>query len=340
MLRSRVVQVNGPARTEKEPSPAAELKGIRGYPSAAEVTMNLRDLECFFAVAGELHFGAAAQQLHMSPSAVTEAVRRLERGVGGALLVRTTRHVELTPLGAEFVEHVRPVYHALRDAYEDCRRIATRSPGRFVLSYTKEYEERVFAVVRGLAKLVPHVAIEISELGTAAQIEALRRHRIDAGIVWEVPADPPFARWVLDRCGYTALMLNEHPLANETELSLTQLAAEPLVLTPRDLNPHLFDRVLDAFIHVGLTPKLMPAAFGNLSTQVLTGRGIGLLPTLAVPEPRLSGVRYIPLGPGGPVVARALVWLRDQPWAHLADLIECLNRPAHVREPDQVLVGG
>jgi DNA-binding transcriptional LysR family regulator len=137
-------------------------------------------------------------------------------------------------------------------------------------------------------------------------------------------------------------MLNEHPLANETELSLTQLAAEPLVLTPRDLNPHLFDRVLDAFTHAGLTPKLMPAAFGNLSTQVLTGRGIGLLPTLAVPEPRLSGVRYIPLGPGGPVVARALVWLRDQPWAHLADLIECLNRPAHIhiREPDQVLVGG
>ena len=62
--------------------------------------MNLRDLECFFAVADEQHFRRAAERLSVSQATVSQAVRRLEGELGGVLFDRSTRLVTLTPLGA------------------------------------------------------------------------------------------------------------------------------------------------------------------------------------------------------------------------------------------------
>jgi len=56
-------------------------------------TIHLRQLECFLAVAEELHFGRAAARLRLSPSSVSEAVAALERRLGGQLFERTSRTV-------------------------------------------------------------------------------------------------------------------------------------------------------------------------------------------------------------------------------------------------------
>ncbi|MGT2431861.1 LysR family transcriptional regulator [Cupriavidus basilensis] len=61
--------------------------------------MDLKQLECFLAVARELHFGRAAETLYMSQSSVSEAIKTLERSLGGQLFDRTSRRVALTPLG-------------------------------------------------------------------------------------------------------------------------------------------------------------------------------------------------------------------------------------------------
>ncbi|MFQ6689222.1 LysR family transcriptional regulator, partial [Bordetella pertussis] len=61
--------------------------------------MDLRQLDCFLAVASELHFGRAAEKLYMSQSSVSEAVKALERALGAPLFDRTSRRVALTPLG-------------------------------------------------------------------------------------------------------------------------------------------------------------------------------------------------------------------------------------------------
>ncbi|WP_410676552.1 LysR family transcriptional regulator [Amycolatopsis sp. cmx-4-68] len=66
--------------------------------------MNLRQLECFLAVADELHFARAADRLHLSPASVSEAIAALERRVGGPLFDRSSRRVSLTAHGLRFGE--------------------------------------------------------------------------------------------------------------------------------------------------------------------------------------------------------------------------------------------
>jgi DNA-binding transcriptional LysR family regulator len=100
--------------------------------------MELRDIETFLAVADKLHFGRAAQRLYLSPSRVSQTIRSLEREVGGALFVRTTRQVRLTPLGERFRVHValglESLHAALRDAQATARGTDPIPPARQLAS--------------------------------------------------------------------------------------------------------------------------------------------------------------------------------------------------------------
>src|SRR6266436_1604501 len=77
---------------------------INGTPinRGREDSLELRQIDCFLAVATDLHFGKAAERLSVAQSSVSEAIRALEHEVGGPLFTRTSRRVQLTPLGEKF----------------------------------------------------------------------------------------------------------------------------------------------------------------------------------------------------------------------------------------------
>ncbi|MEV0145605.1 MULTISPECIES: LysR family transcriptional regulator [unclassified Nonomuraea] len=84
--------------------------------------MEIRDIEIFLTLAEELHFGRAAARLHVSQARVSQAIREQERRIGGALFDRSNRrHVQLTPLGRQLRDDLRPVYAGLRDSLERAR---------------------------------------------------------------------------------------------------------------------------------------------------------------------------------------------------------------------------
>src|SRR5260370_28029004 len=84
--------------------------------------MELRQIDCFLAVAKDLHFGKAAKRLSLAQSSISEAINSLEKEVGGQLFVRTSRRVQLTPLGEKFRLGVEPAAPVLRATLDDCRK--------------------------------------------------------------------------------------------------------------------------------------------------------------------------------------------------------------------------
>jgi DNA-binding transcriptional LysR family regulator len=113
--------------------------------------IELRHLRYFVAVAEELHFGRAAQRLHMSQSPLSRAIRDLERELGVALFVRTTRHVELTPAGFALLEGARRALAEIDSAIEEARRATRPDRGVLKVGYGPLSRAAATRVVQALA---------------------------------------------------------------------------------------------------------------------------------------------------------------------------------------------
>jgi len=107
------------------------------------VRMELQQLRCVVAVADELHFGRAAERLHVAQQSVSEQVRRLERELGTPLFVRTSRHVALTSAGAAFLPAARHALVAVDEAAEIAHRVARGTSGQLRVGYGGDLGQRL-----------------------------------------------------------------------------------------------------------------------------------------------------------------------------------------------------
>src|SRR4051812_10722354 len=92
------------------------------------VVMDLQHIRCFLAVAEELHFGRAAERLHLTPSPVSRTVKELERQLHVDLFVRTYHTVELTSAGQALMEPAREILKNFDTFRQTARSAASNAP--------------------------------------------------------------------------------------------------------------------------------------------------------------------------------------------------------------------
>lgn len=74
------------------------------------------EVEVFLALSGELHFGRTAEQLGITTGRVSQTVKKLERMIGAPLFERTSRRVDLTPIGRRLADDLEPLVAGMNDA--------------------------------------------------------------------------------------------------------------------------------------------------------------------------------------------------------------------------------
>ena len=140
----------------------------------------LDGIEAFLRVAERRSFSAAAADLGVSPSAISQTVKALEARVGAPLFMRTTRSVGLTQAGEMFLERAAPAYTGLADAYEAARNLGNRPAGRLRINLMRGAVQPLFEpIIAGFCETYPEIELEIYADDALADLSA---GGFDAGV--------------------------------------------------------------------------------------------------------------------------------------------------------------
>ncbi|MDM0119264.1 LysR family transcriptional regulator [Variovorax arabinosiphilus] len=261
-----------------------------------ETLIDLRAWRQFVAVAEELHFGRAAQRLHMTQPPVTQAIAQLEKTLGIVLFDRTRRRVALTPAGEALLPDVRDMLERAQALPARARAAAAGEVGRVRLAFVSTIGfERLPVWVREFRVLCPEVALELVEATGDVQLEGFARGEIDAGLMLHSPgfAPPGLERLPVADEPLVLALPAAHPLARADRLALADVLAEPLVMFPRRIVPSLHDAILGLYHAAGRSPVVSQEAIQmqTIVNLVWGGLGVAWVPE-SVTQFRRAGVVY------------------------------------------------
>jgi DNA-binding transcriptional LysR family regulator len=254
--------------------------------------MELRRVRYFVAVADHLSFRAAADELHLSQSALSEQIAGLERDLGAALFDRTNRRVRLTPAGVEYLAGARQVIRDFEAAGERAREAQAGRRGSLRIGTGGlAVIDHVPRAVRAFRRDYPDVDVTIRIVRDSEPLEVLFARRVDVLIVSDVDAnDERVVRKPLWESSQRIVLSNDHPLAGAPSVRLRDLQNETLITYAQRGGGGPHQRVLELCREQHFTPMQTRevSEIAELETLLcLVGCGLGFA-ILAAPFERMA----------------------------------------------------
>lgn len=239
--------------------------------------MEPRLLRSFVAVAEELHFGRAAARLHISQPPLSVQIRTFEERLGVRLLERDRRHVALTEAGAFMLERAR---HFLAEADRlraEAGLIARGEMGVLSVGYTATATYEVLPeLLRRFRASRPDVRLELRELRSADQCEALRVGRIEIGLACGPLEKEGIVERVLATERFVVALPERHPLAQKDKLRLRDLEGIPCVAVRPDIEPAWASACARAIARARVRLDVVQETDTKIAMLGLVAAGIGI----------------------------------------------------------------
>jgi DNA-binding transcriptional LysR family regulator len=276
--------------------------------------VELRWIEAFLAVAEELHFGRAAQRLHMAQSPLSQVIRKLERELGTPLFERSTRVVELSPAGQAFLPHARRVLEEL-----DLARRATTAGraevyGNVTIGFSGALNHLTLPpLTRAVRRRHPHIALSL--VGRTTTNDAVAR--LQAGLLDLAFVGLPITAEGIDSRVISVEPLgvvapSDHPLAGAATVELAQFADDDFVSMPAAPGSILRENMVAAAVESGFRPRVVQEVSDPYVVLSFVAAGVGVSVAPASLRPILpAGCVYLPIAGVAPTLSAGLAWRAD-----------------------------
>ncbi len=273
--------------------------------------MELRHLRYFAAVSEHLHFGRAADQLHISQPPLTRQIQQLEEELGVTLFARTNRRVELTAAGQVLLTEAKPLLAQFDGLKHRVGESAAGRVGKLAIGFVSVADYHVLpSLLREYQSQYPQVVLSLREATTDLQLDALREGNIDIGIVLAPLNDTSLQFQPLFQEELVAVLpANLDTRDRAKSISVTTLADQPFVMFPRHSAPGLHDAITGVCDRAGFAPRIAQEAIQmqTIISLVSVGMGVALVPASLTNLGR-AGVCYRPLKEKSPLVTTGLAW--------------------------------
>jgi DNA-binding transcriptional LysR family regulator len=250
----------------------------------------------FTTVAEELHYGRAAERLHITQPALSRQIRDLERVLGITLFDRTSRRVVLSRAGQAVLGQARRALAESDRAVRLARLAAHGDWGELAIAALPAVAVALLpAIIRAYRDAHPAIGVTISESFDDEQLAALTAGRIDAGFLRAAAAPPGLYLETLLSEPLLAGLPAGHRLARHDRIALSELAGEPFVFFPRHRSVLAYDEFIASCRAAGFSPAVVQEASG-ISALGLVAAGLGVTVVAASYQSlSLDGVRFVPV---------------------------------------------
>ncbi|WP_432501769.1 LysR family transcriptional regulator [Kineococcus arenarius] len=234
----------------------------------------LRQLAYLVAVADAGTISAAARELHVSPSALSDALSELDRLLGTPLTLRRRAHgATLTSAGAHVVDRARPLLAAARELAAELRGVPGELVGPITIGCYPTLVPTVLpTLLHDFAAAHPRVELHLLEVTHDRLAGRIESGEVDVAFVYEtlVPGCPRRER--LFALPAHVLLSAEDPLAGADAVRLEDLVERDLILLDA---PPSSEHTLSMFAARGLTPRVRHRTGSYEAVRTLVGRGLG-----------------------------------------------------------------
>lgn len=244
--------------------------------------MDVQRLRYFLAVAQELHFGRAAERLHVTASPLSKQIRQLERELGGELFVRSYHEVRLTPLGHRLVDPAAAVVSQV-DALRDLARAETAPRLRLCdlrLGATPlAPPQALLAVQTELELMCPDVPVDLNLAVTAQLLPMLSAGKLDLALI-HLPADESMDTVTVASYRLGVAMRGDDDLAGSATVDVGDLAGRRWVLQGLRPHPTVIRQLREMLAGAGVTDfvEVPSGDFSEISSYIKNFGYLTLLP--------------------------------------------------------------
>ena len=260
--------------------------------------MEIRYLKLFRHLAATLHFTRTSQNCHITPSALTRVIQRLETELGKKLFIRDNRMVELTPAGVAFKKYADDVLQRWERLHDELTSdVALEGELSFYCSVTAAYGI-LPGILEHYRKAHPGVRIHL-ETGDAAKAMTKLTNQDADVVIAALPDNLP--KDLVFQTLYQTPLVFVAPLEYPALISRTSEGIDwertPLIIPDRGLSR---ERIDQWFAEGNFVPRIYSQVAGNeaIIVMVSLGFGIGLLPMMVLEEsPLFNQIRILPHAP-------------------------------------------
>jgi LysR family transcriptional regulator, low CO2-responsive transcriptional regulator len=273
----------------------------------------LRQLRVFESAARHLSLTRAAEELHLTPPAVSMQIRQLEGHAHAELFERVGRGVRLTQAGVEVLVHARGILGHVRGAEEAVAGLASLERGLLDVAVINAGDYFFPWLIAAFREHHPGVRTRLTVGNRGDLLERLAAHEMDLAVMSHPPTEPAFAATPFAAHPHVIVAAPDHPLARRRSVPLETVALEPLVTRePGSATRLAMDQ---AFAESGVVPRIDMEIASNetIKQAVAAGFGLGFLSAHAVQQELALGRLAVIAVKGFPVMRQwYVVHLRER----------------------------
>lgn len=260
------------------------------------MNVSLKQLRAFTAIAHGNSFAEACEKLHISQPALSVSIRNMEESVGGALFKRTTRNVELTPEGRDFLPSALRLLSDWDRAFDDLQRAFTLRQGKLTVAVMPAFAMSQFPeIVAQFRESFPGINLKIEDIVMDDVIEAIAAGRVELGITFksEQLDGVDFIPLFTDR--FMAIFPKGHPLCNKRHICWRELGNDTFI--GMNLGSWTRQATDSAFASVDVKPLALFEAnqLATIGSMVSAGVGVSVVPALCKGYMQPLGVSFRPI---------------------------------------------